>query len=322
MLRQQMLVFGTALWMGWGALGGTSLSLGIAPLLSKKVSNTTIGAKITTIKPDPPESVNKVEQRQIPGTAGKIPVRIYTPQGSGNLPVLVYFHGGGFISGNLDTCDVPLRALTNRAGSIIVSVDYRLAPKHPFPAALDDAYAVTRWVADHAKEIGGDATRIAVGGDSAGGNLAAVVALIAHDRRAPVLVYQVLLYPNTDATMSSASWKELDGPVLTRQQATSSYAQYLPFGTDLKNPYVSPLWAKDLNNLPPALVITAGLDPLRDEGEAYATRLWKAGVPIEATRYNSMSHGFFQMVGVLEQKKLIEQIAAALRTAYAHVDKH
>lgn len=322
MIRQQMLVACTTLLVGWGALGCTSLSLVAAPLLAKEVNNTTTGTNINNTKTDQPEPVNKVEERQIPGAAGKISVRIYTPRVGGNLPVLVYFHGGGFVAGNLDTCDVPLRALTNRSGSIIVSVDYRLAPKYPFPAAPLDAYAATKWVADHALEIGGDAKRIAVGGDSAGGNLAAVVALMARDRHGPALVYQVLLYPNTDATMSTTSWKDFDGPVLTRKQGTSSYAQYLPSGTDIKNPYVSPLWEKDVKNLPPALVITAGLDPLRDEGEAYAARLWKAGVPIEATRYKNMNHGFFEMVGVPEQKKLIAQIAAALRTANAHVDQH
>lgn len=304
-IRPQMLAVGTTVLVGWAALGYASPGLGTVLPSSKEVSNT---------------KMLKVEERQIPGLVGNVPVRIYTPQGVGGLPVLVYFHGGGFITGDLNTCDTQLRALTNRVGSIIVAVGYRLAPKHQFPAAPDDAYAATKWVADHAKEIGGDATRIAIGGDSAGGNLAAVVTLMAHDRGGPALIYQVLLYPNTDATMSTASWKEFDGYVLTRHGAASNYMQYLPSGTDRKNPYVSPLWAKDVKNLPPALVITAGFDPLRDEGEAYAAHLKQAGVPVVATRYDGMRHGFFNVVGL--DQEVIEQIASALRTAFGCVDYH
>lgn len=267
----------------------------------------------------PPEPVNKVVDRQIPGPAVDIPVRIYTPGDGENLPVLVYFHGGGFTSGGLDTHDAPLRVLANRVGCIIVVVDYRLAPEHPFPAAPEDAYAATKWVAEHTAEIGGSA-RIAVGGDSAGGNLAAVVALMAHDRGGPALVYQVLIYPNTDATLSSAPWQELGtkGYILTTDGMASSFAQYLPQGTNKKNAYVSPLYAADVKNLPPALVITGECDPLRDEGEAYAKRLQEAGVPVESRRYEGMIHGFFQMAGVLDQgKKVIEETAASLCSAFA-----
>ena len=305
-IRSHILAVGTTVLVGWATLGDASP---VGPMLpsSKKVSST---------------KLLKVEERQIPGPVGSIPVRIYTPPGVGNLPVLVYFHGGGFIAGDLNTCDAQLRALANRVGSIIVAVGYRLAPKHQFPAAPNDAYAGTKWVANHAKEIGADTTRIAVGGDSAGGNLAAVVTLMAHDRGGPALIYQVLLYPNTDATMSTASWKKFDGYVLTRHGAASNYMQYLSSGTNRKSPYVSPLWAKDLKNLPPALVITAGFDPLRDEGEAYAARLKQAGVPVLATRYSRMRHGFFNVVGLAQENKVIEQIASALRTAFGCVDHH
>ena len=269
-----------------------------------------------------PEPVSKVENRKIPGLSGNIPVRIYTPKGSGSglLPVFVYIHGGGFASGNLDTHDTPLRALANRAGCIIVSVDYRLAPKHPFPAAPEDAYAATKWVANHAKEISGDQMRIAVGGDSAGGNLATVVTMMARERRGPKLVYQVLLYPNTDAAPIKPyrSWEENDGYILTKAVRQEVYDQYVPADVDRRNPYVSPLWAKDLKQLPPALVVTGEFDPLRDEGEAYAARLKKAGVPVMTTRYKGMIHGFFQMAGVLDAgKKVIDQTAAALRVAFA-----
>ena len=268
-----------------------------------------------------PEAVFKVEDRQITGPEGNIAVRIYTPLNLNNLPILVYFHGGGFTSGDLDTHDTPLRALSNRVGCIIVSVAYRLAPEHPFPAAPEDCYAVTKWVAEHAEEIGGDKTRVAVGGDSAGGDLAAVVCLMASDRGGPAIVYQVLLYPDTDLTESSASWMEFantNTPILTRDGKLASIAMYVPEGIDVKNPYVSPVYAQDLSSLPPALVVTGEFDPQRDEGEAYATQLKLAGVPVEATRYEGMIHGFFQMAGQLDTgKKVIEQTAAALRTTFA-----
>lgn len=265
-----------------------------------------------------PESVNKVEDLQILGAVG-IPVRIYTPLNDIDLPVFVYFHGGSFTVGDLDTHDAPLRALANRAGCIVVAVAYRLAPENQFPAAPEDAYAATKWVVEHAAEIGGDATRVAVGGDSAGGNLAAVVTLMARDHNSPTLVYQVLIYPNTDVTMSSASWQELGnkGYILTTEGMASSLAQYLPDSLDKKNPYLSPLWA-NLNSLPPALVIIGECDPLRDEDEAYAERLKQAGVPVVSKHYEGMIHGFFQMAGTLEAgKKVIEEIAANLKQAFA-----
>lgn len=268
-----------------------------------------------------PEAVFKVEDRHITGLEGDIAVRIYTPQDNGNLPILVYFHGGGFTSGDLDTHDTPLRALSNKVGCIIVSVAYRLAPEYPFPAAPEDCYAVTKWVFEHAQEIGGDKTRVAVGGDSAGGDLAAVVCLMARDRGSPAIKYQVLLYPDTDLTESTASWIEFantNKPMITRDGKLASIAMYVPEGVDLKNPYVSPLYAQDLSSLPPALVVTGEFDPQRDEGEAYAARLVQAGVSVKATRYDGMIHGFFQMAGVLDQgKKVIEQTALALQTAFA-----
>ena len=157
----------------------------------------------------PPEHVFQVEDRQIPGPAGNIPIRLYAPRAGGGLPVFVFFHGGGFVTGNLDTHDPPLRAIANRCECLVVSVAYRLAPEHPYPAATDDAYAATKWVANHAAEIGGDASRIAVGGDGAGGNLAAVVTLMARDQGGPRLIYQVLIYPILDSLMLTHSWVEL-----------------------------------------------------------------------------------------------------------------
>lgn len=299
-------------------IANTTMDVQLDPQAQALLNRIAVSSGSTFSMAGLPEIISKVEYRKIPGPGGDIPVRIYTPLLSKKLPVLVYFHGGGFTSGNLKTHDTTLRALANKAGCIIVSVAYRLAPQHKFPAAPNDAYAATKWVAAHAQEIGADARRIAVGGDSAGANLATVVALMARDRLGPALVYQVLLYPNTDATMSSASWTKFDGYVLTKEDGASTYAQYLPSGADKKNPYISPLWAKNLKSLPPALVITAGFDPLHDEGQAYAQKLKQAGVPVVATDYKQMIHGFFLMAGVLDQgKKAINQTALALQKVFA-----
>lgn len=267
-----------------------------------------------------PEPVRNVYERQIPSESGNIPVRIYAPNAD-QAPVLIYFHGGSFMSGDLDTHDTPLRALANKVGCIIVAVAYRLAPEHPFPAAPEDCYTVTKWVAENADEIGADKTRLAVGGDSAGGDLAAVVCLMARDQGNPTIMYQVMLYPDTDLTESSASWMELadsNKPIITREGKLASIAMYVPEGVDVKHPYVSPLYAEDLSKLPPALIVTGEFDPQRDEGEAYAAKLEQAGVTVVSKRYKGMIHGFFQMAGVLDAgKELIEDTAAALTDAFA-----
>lgn len=266
-----------------------------------------------------PEPVRNVYERQIPSESGNIPVRIYAPNAD-QAPVLVYFHGGSFMSGDLDTHDTPLRALANKVGCIIVAVAYRLAPEHPFPAAPEDCYTVTKWVAENADEIGVDKTRIAVGGDSAGGDLAAVFCLMARDRGNPAIMYQVMLYPDTDLTESSASWMELadsNKPIITREGKLASIAMYVPEGVDITNPYVSPLYA-EVSKLPPAFIVTGGFDPQRDEGEAYAARLEQAGVTVVSKRYKGMIHGFFQMAGVLDAgKELIAETAAVLKDAFA-----
>jgi len=264
-----------------------------------------------------PEPVAKVEDRLIPDPAGQIPVRVYTPQGSGSLPVLVWFHGGGFALGSIEIVDEFCRALTNAAGCITVSVDYRLAPEHKFPAAVDDCYTATKWVAENANATGSDPTRIAVGGDSAGGNLAAVVALMARDRGTPPLVYQLLVYPVTNFAFDTPSHREYaDGYFLTKDDMTWFCNLYLRSEADSHNPYASPLQAQDLRGLPPALVITGEFDPLRDEGEAYAARMREAGVPVACKRYNGMIHGFLSMP--LDQgKKARQEAAAGLRSAFA-----
>jgi acetyl esterase len=266
-----------------------------------------------------PEPVAHIENREIPGSRGTIPVRVYSPKGKGPFPLLVFFHGGGWVLGSLDSHDRLCRSLTNAAGCVTVAVQYRLAPEHKFPAGLEDCYAATQWVAAHAASINGDATRIAVGGDSAGGNLATVVALMARDRGGPRLVYQLLIYPVTDYYLpSTRSYVEnADGYFLTRDFMIWSWNHYLQSEADAKHPYVSPLQAPDLSGLPPALVQTVEFDPLRDEGEQYVARLREAGVPVAHTRYHQTSHSFLLMGGVIDQAKTaIAEGAAGLRAAF------
>jgi acetyl esterase len=264
------------------------------------------------------EDVAAVRDLRIPGPAGEIAIRIYTPTGgTAPRPALVYYHGGGWVIGSLASHDGICRALANAVPAIVVAVDYRLAPEHPFPAAAEDAHAAARWVAEHAAEIGADPRRIAVGGDSAGGNLAAVTALMARDRGGPALAFQLLVYPVTDTAMDTASYREnADGYFLTRADMTWFFDHYLPRAADRVHPYAAPLLAPDLRGLPPAAVITAEFDPLRDEGEAYATRLRAAGVAVTRTRYAGMIHGFFGLSAMFEQASAaLEEAAAALRAA-------
>ena len=250
---------------------------------------------------------------------GEIPLRVYTPAGAGPFPLLVYFHGGGWVIGSIETHDAICRTLTNAAGCVTVSVDYRLAPEHTFPAAIDDAYAATEWTAANAAELGGTSSAIAVGGDSAGGNLAAVVAQMARDRDGPALAYQVLVYPITDCVFDRPSYAaDATGYLLTKETMAWFWDHYVPDEADRTNPLVSPLRAKDLSGLPPALIITAEFDPLRDEGEAYASRLRDAGVAVDTNRYDNMTHGFIQMGGMLEEARAaLAEAASGLRATFA-----
>lgn len=265
-----------------------------------------------------PEKVEHVINRTIDGN---IPVRIYIPDGDGPFPALVYYHGGGWVIGDLDIVDVPCRRIANQANCVVVSVDYRLAPEHKFPAAIEDAYTAVKWVATYADSIQVDSNRIAVGGDSAGGNLATVVSMMARDKGGPSIVQQVLLYPVTNHGFDTKSYVEnADGYFLTRPTMIWFWNHYLRDEQDGINPYASPLLADDLSHLPPALVITAGFDPLRDEGEAYAERLKTAGVPVETTRYDSMIHGFCWVPGAIEQgKRAIDQVASTLKRTFETV---
>jgi len=251
---------------------------------------------------------------------GSIRVRVYTPEGVpvAGAPALVYFHGGGFVIGSLDSHDRLCRALAERAGCKVVAVDYRLAPEHPFPTPLEDALAAFRWVAEKAGELGIDAARIAVGGDSAGGNLAAVLSQRARDEGGPGPCFQLLIYPATDARGGHPSRaKNAEGYLLTEATIDWFRGHYLPDGTDLEDPRVSPLLADDLSGLPPALVATAGYDPLRDEGADYAKALAAAGVAVEHRDHPGMMHGFFNMGGALTvAEAAVDEAAAALRAAF------
>ena len=267
---------------------------------------------------DDPEPVASIEDRSIPTMAGNLPLRIYTPAGDGPHPVLVFFHGGGWVVGNLDSHDATCQVLTNAAGCLTISVDYRLAPEHKFPAAADDCYEATKWAVLNAAAVGGDPQRVAVGGDSAGGNLAAAVALMAGDRGAPALCYQLLIYPVTNHAYDTESYRQNgDGYLLTKDSMTWFWDHYLTKPEDGQNPYASPLQAKYLNSPPPGLVITAEFDPLRDEGEAYGKRLQKAGTDVKISRYDNSIHGFFSFFQFDAQKKALAEAAAGLKAAFA-----
>jgi acetyl esterase len=270
--------------------------------------------------------VARIEDRWIPGPGGRLRVRIITPQaaGTGPRPVLVYFHGGGWVLGNIESHEGIYRAVANAAGVIVVTVDYRLAPEHRFPAAALDAHAATAWAAEHAAEFGGDPQRIAVAGDSSGGNLAAVTCLMARDRGGPRLAFQVLLYPITDCDLNNASYTDCaEGFFLTRSEMTWYWEHYVEKLDDRCNPHVSPSRAADLSGLPPALLITAEFDVLRDEGEAYARQLEAAGVAVKLRRYDGMIHGFIRRYPFFDQgRAAIEEIGRELRIALSITDRN
>ena len=294
---------------------------GAPPLNEMSPAEARVAAEGFVALGGPGDEIAEVVNRTVPGPHGDIGVRIYRPRaGAGaSLPCLVYFHGGGWVLGTLDSTDAICRTVANRADCVVVSVDYRLAPEFKFPVPLDDCYAATEWVVANAASIGGDGARVAVGGDSAGGNLAAAVCLRARDTNGPALRHQLLVYPVTDHDFTTASYKANgDGYLLTTSMMTWFWDHYLAKKADAKNPLASPLRAKDLSGLPPALVITAEFDPLCSEGEAYAAALTAAGVAVTATRYPGMIHAFWQMLAVFpDASKAADQAASALRTAFA-----
>jgi acetyl esterase len=239
--------------------------------------------------------VRSTEDATIPGPAGDIPIRIYRPDVDGPVPTMAFFHGGGFVIGDIETHDDQARLLCRDVGMVVVSVDYRLAPEHKFPAGFEDCLAATEWVGAHVDELGGDPERIAVGGDSAGGNFAAAVAL-ATRATGPKLAAQFLIYPGVDFTSDAdypSRTQNAEGYFLTVEDMLWFDAQYLPEDADRSDPRASPIRAADLSGAPPAVIGTAEFDPLRDEGEEYAKALADAGVEVRLQRYDGMIHGFY-----------------------------
>ena len=265
------------------------------------------------------DRVASAADRTIPGPGGPLGLRVYTPFGANPFPLLVFFHGGGFAVCDLGTHDALCRNLCAGAGCVVASADYRLAPEHRFPAAADDCLAATRWAAEHAAELGADPARVAVGGDSAGGNLAAVTALRVRDEGGPRLAGQLLAYPTTDAlpdTMPSLV-QNSEGYGLTSQDIAWFWGHYLNDLSEAGNPHASPLRAADLRGLPPALIQTAEYDPLRDEGELYGERLREADVPTTVSRRGSMIYGFLFFPGLVgAADAALDEACAWLRGAF------
>ncbi len=263
------------------------------------------------------EPVAKVVHRTIPGPAGPLITRIYTPAGQGPFPVLVYYHGGGWVLYDLDVYDASCRALANAAGAVVVSVAYRRAPEHQFPAAADDAFAAYRWALDSAGTINGNPAKVAVGGESVGGNLAAVVSLMARDQKIKLPVHQLLIYPVLDFNFDTPSYHQnANSPFFSRLTSQWVFDKYLRTQADGNNPYVSPLRA-NLAGLPPATIIATGLGVLISEDSAYAVKLKAAGVPTVYQAYPGTTHEFFSMTPVLDDAKAAVQLAATrLKQSY------
>lgn len=266
--------------------------------------------------------VAQVSDRLIPGSGGEIPIRIYTPDGDGPFPVIVFFHGGGFSIGSITSHENITRSIARATSCVVISVEYRLAPEHPFPAGFDDAYAAVEWVAENSGEFNGDGTRLAVAGDSAGGNLAAAVSIKARDEEGPAISLQILLYaPATFADTDFESRHNFSGYVLTEESGAKILGYYLPNKDDVTNPYVSPLLAKSHSGLPPAYIMTAGFDPLLDDGRKYAERLDNAGVPVTYHNFESMLHGFLSFADLMSYFPLSSRLLREPEYVYADVDR-
>jgi len=272
------------------------------------------------LTPDPPP-VESVQLLLAPGKSGPVPVRAYRPKGAGKdevLPALIYFHGGGWVIGDLDTHDVVCRTLANGARCAVFSVEYRKAPEAPFPAAVDDCFSALTFVSSNSSSLKVNSKQIAVGGDSAGGNLSATIALMARDAGGPAISFQLLIYPATDQQLGHPSIDgNGEGYLLTKKVMIYFRGHYLPREADWRDWRASPLLAKSHAGLPPAFVMTAGFDPLLDEGRAYAEKLKKAGVPVEYREYSDMVHGFITMGRVLDTANTaLADCAQALRKAW------
>jgi acetyl esterase len=265
-----------------------------------------------------PEPVGETADVEIQGPNGPISLRIYAPDRDGPAPVLAFFHGGGWVRGSIDAYDGLCRRLTNRVGSVVVSVGYRRAPEHPFPAGLEDCYAATEWAATHAGDLGGDPDRVAVGGDSAGGNLAAAVALAARDRDGPDLSHQLLVYPavNPPSVRWFESYDENGTGYFLEMDSVEWYLEQYCRPADVGNAYAFPLRARELSGLPAATVVTAGYDPLVEEGAAYADRLEAAGVEATRLHYPAQIHGFCSLYEHIDEgKAAIDDAAEAVRAS-------
>jgi acetyl esterase len=297
----------------------TIAALNLKPIKDSTPAEAREAMRTRTAALGPVEDVPAVADHRVPVPGGEITVRVYAPAGVGPHPVLVFYHGGGWVIGDLYTHDGLCRSIVNAAGCAVASVDYRLAPEFTFPVAVEDSYTALKWVAANAPRLGLDSARVAVGGDSAGGNLAAVMALLSRDRRGPRILLQVLVYPVTNHDFGTTSYREnATGYVLTTEDMRWFWRHYLSREEQGQEVSASPFRAKSLADLPPALVITAGCDPLRDEGEAYAARLRDAGAPVTLTQYPGMFHGFLRMTRILDQARAaLDEVAGALRKALA-----
>ncbi|WP_435335923.1 alpha/beta hydrolase [Haloarchaeobius sp. TZWWS8] len=282
---------------------------GLPPLYRLSLADARRTYRELSVPSEPPDEVDSVTERTIPGPAGDIPVRLYRPTETDSHPPLVFFHGGGWMLGDLETHDALCRALANATECLVIAVDYRLAPEHRFPAGLEDCYAATCWVANNAESLGAAPDTLAIAGDSAGGTLAVGVGLLARDRDGPTIDYQVLAYPAADYAFDTASYEEnAQGYFLTRKDMERFWNGYLRSELDAEHAYVSPLRAENLSALPPALVLTCGFDPLRDDGRKLATRLAEAGVSTEHVEYDDMIHGFLTMLSDPELERAREGI--------------
>lgn len=278
-------------------------STGLPPIEELPVAEAREQATTLMALQGDPEPVGAVRDIGVPGPDGELAVRLYSSAGAGRPPLIVYLHGGGWVIGSVELVDRPCRAIANETGCVVASVEYRLSPETKFPGAVEDAHAATSWLAEHAGDLGADPDRVLVAGDSAGGNLAAVTALLARDRGGPALAGQVLYYPVTAAPDHSGggSYEEMGaGYMLTRAGMEWFWGHYTRSDEDGLDPLAAPLHAPDLSRLPPALVVLAGYDPLRDEGLAYAAKLEAAGVPADVRRYDGQMHGFVWLTGALD----------------------
>lgn len=270
-----------------------------------------------------PKEVANIEDRMIPVENGEIPIRIYTPKGKGPFPVFIYLHGGGFVIGDIDVGNTVCCNIANGSNCIVVSVGYRLAPEHKFPVALQDSIKATKWVADNANSINADSSRIAIGGDSAGGNMATVISSLSRKEGYPSIKYQVLIYPMTNMDFDTKSYRENgEGYILTRESAMWFVRQYLNDEEEKNNPLVAPMLAENLEGLPPALIITAQYDPLRDDGSLYASKLIEHGVDVEYKCYKGMIHGFLWMTEIIKQgEQAIDHIANRLSSVFNNTEE-